>query len=58
MDSFEEVYKNKVVLITGHTGFKGSWLSLWLKELGAKVIGYSLELPGKPNRENLERGSE
>lgn len=58
MDSFEEVYKNKVVLITGHTGFNGSWLSLWLRELGAKVIGYSLGLPTKPNRENLERGSE
>ena len=31
--------------ITGHTGFKGGWLSLWLKELGAKVVGYSLEPP-------------
>ncbi|MCP2619673.1 CDP-glucose 4,6-dehydratase [Candidatus Aminicenantes bacterium AC-334-K16] len=46
---FENVYADKVVLITGHTGFKGSWLSLWLKELGAKVIGYSLEPPTKPN---------
>jgi len=35
-------YKNKKVLITGHTGFKGSWLSLWLKEMGADVIGYAL----------------
>ena len=35
-------WKNKTVLVTGHTGFKGSWLSIWLHELGAKVIGYSL----------------
>ncbi|MDC3104604.1 CDP-glucose 4,6-dehydratase [Candidatus Pelagibacter bacterium] len=37
-------YRNKKVLITGHTGFKGSWLSLWLKMLGAKVIGVSDEV--------------
>lgn len=36
-------YNGKTVLVTGHTGFKGSWLSIWLTELGAKVIGYSLE---------------
>jgi len=36
-------YKNKRVLVTGHTGFKGSWLSLWLKELGAEVVGYALD---------------
>lgn len=35
-------WKNKKVLVTGHTGFKGSWLSLWLANLGAKVHGYSL----------------
>jgi len=46
---FREIYENRKVLITGHTGFKGSWLSLWLTELGAKVIGYSLEPPTKPN---------
>ncbi|MGB9006209.1 MAG: CDP-glucose 4,6-dehydratase [Candidatus Aminicenantales bacterium] len=39
----EKCYKNKRVLVTGHTGFKGSWLSLWLKELGAEVIGYGLD---------------
>ncbi len=38
----ENFYKNKKVLITGHSGFKGSWLSLWLSKLGAHVIGYSL----------------
>lgn len=36
-------YRGKRVLVTGHTGFKGSWLSIWLNELGAQVIGYSLD---------------
>lgn len=43
MDCFNGIYKDKTVLITGHTGFKGSWLSIWLIELGAKVIGYALD---------------
>ena len=43
MKNFNNVYKGKRVLVTGHTGFKGSWLSIWLKELGAEVIGYSLD---------------
>lgn len=43
MIGFNNIYKDKTVLVTGHTGFKGSWLSIWLIELGAKVIGYSLE---------------
>jgi CDP-glucose 4,6-dehydratase len=42
-------YKNKIVLITGHTGFKGTWLSKILINLGAKVIGYSLLPPTEPN---------
>lgn len=42
-------WKNKKVLITGHTGFKGSWLSLWLSSMGANVIGYALEPPTNPN---------
>jgi CDP-glucose 4,6-dehydratase len=46
---FQRVYNNKCVLVTGHTGFKGSWLAIWLKELGANVIGYSLEPPSDPN---------
>ncbi|MCX5814628.1 MAG: CDP-glucose 4,6-dehydratase [Proteobacteria bacterium] len=46
---FDKVYRNKRVLITGHTGFKGSWLAIWLKELGADVIGYSLDPPSEPN---------
>ncbi len=40
---FNNVFKNKIVLVTGHTGFKGSWLCIWLKELGARVVGYALE---------------
>ena len=43
------IFKGKKVLVTGHTGFKGSWLSIWLRELGAKVIGYSTEPPTKPS---------
>lgn len=41
------------VIITGNTGFKGSWLSIWLKELGAHVIGYSLDPPTIPNNYGL-----
>ena len=40
---FSQFYKNKRVLVTGHTGFKGSWLALWLHEMGACVSGISLE---------------
>ena len=43
------IYRNKKVLVTGHTGFKGSWLSLWLSQLGAKVIGYALKPETEPN---------
>jgi len=43
LEHLEDDYKNKNVLITGHTGFKGSWLSIWLKKLGANVIGYALD---------------
>ncbi|MGL5056168.1 MAG: CDP-glucose 4,6-dehydratase [Fusobacteriaceae bacterium] len=43
INNFNNVYKGKKVLVTGHTGFKGSWLSIWLNELGAEVIGYSLD---------------
>lgn len=48
-DPFEGVFKGKRVLITGHTGFKGGWLSLWLNELGADVIGYALKAQTSPN---------
>ena len=42
-------WEGKKVLITGHTGFKGSWLSLWLQSLGANVIGYALAPPTNPS---------
>jgi CDP-glucose 4,6-dehydratase len=45
---FEGYYNDRRVLVTGHTGFKGSWLSLWLTSLGAKVAGYSAYLPTEP----------
>ena len=43
IDIFDNFYKDKRVLVTGHTGFKGSWLSIWLHELGAEVIGVALD---------------
>ena len=46
---FNNIYKNKKVFLTGHTGFKGSWLSLWLTYLGAQVCGYSLEPNTEPS---------
>lgn len=42
-------FNNKTILITGHTGFKGSWLSTWLTHLGAKVIGASIDIPSTPS---------
>src|SRR5499427_6878598 len=42
-------WKGRRVLLTGHTGFKGSWLSLWLEALGANVTGYALEPPTEPS---------
>ena len=44
-----EFWKDKKVLVTGHTGFKGSWLSLWLQKLGASVVGYALSPPTQPS---------
>ena len=46
---FSGIFKNKTVLVTGHTGFQGTWLSLWLKSLGSNVIGYALEPPTQPS---------
>ncbi len=48
-DLFDNVYSDKRVLITGHTGFKGSWLALILNKLGAKVYGYALNPPTNPS---------
>jgi len=44
-----QFWKGKTVLLTGHTGFKGSWLSLWLQKLGVKLIGFSKDIPTKPS---------
>lgn len=46
-------WQNKKVFVTGHTGFKGSWLTLWLLKLGAEVHGYALEPPTEPSLFNL-----
>ena len=45
---FNDVYKGKRVLVTGHTGFKGSWLTTWLLKLGAEVVGVSMDVPTQP----------
>lgn len=52
-NSFEGIYRGRRVLVTGHTGFKGSWLALWLRRLGAEVFGYSLAPPTSPNHWDL-----
>ena len=47
---FNNIYRDKKVLVTGHTGFKGSWLSIWLNHLGAEVVGIShSDLPSIPS---------
>lgn len=53
-----DFWENKKVFITGHTGFKGSWLSLWLHSMGAKVKGYSLNPPTTPSMFNEARVAE
>lgn len=45
---FSNIYLGKKVLVTGHTGFKGSWLTCWLLKLGAEVVGVSKDVPTKP----------
>lgn len=51
LDIFNNIYQGKKILLTGDTGFKGSWMSIWLKELGAEVYGYSL--PPLTNQDNF-----
>ena len=52
---FSDIYRGKKVLITGHTGFKGSWLTCWLIKLGAEVVGLSKDVPTQPSMfEDLE----
>lgn len=55
MKLFADIYRGKRVLITGHTGFKGSWLALWLKELGADITGIALPPESRPNHWDLLR---
>lgn len=50
---FGGIYQGKRVLLTGHTGFKGSWLACWLQRLGAEVCGYALPAPTEPSHWNL-----
>ena len=52
-DLFGGVYAGRKVLVTGHTGFKGSWLALWLSEMGADVAGFSLAAPTDPSHWRL-----
>jgi len=47
--SFKSIFENKTVIVTGHTGFKGSWLSLWMTNLGASVVGISNNIPSDPS---------
>lgn len=53
MNQFGEIYRGKRVLLTGHTGFKGSWLALWLHELGADLTGIALSPEIQPNHWDL-----
>ncbi len=55
---FGDFFKDKSILITGHTGFKGSWLALWLRELGADVTGLALPPPTSPAHFELVRMEE
>jgi len=52
------VFVGRTVLVTGHTGFKGSWLALWLAELGAKVVGVSVDVPSDPSHFSAARLAE
>jgi len=48
MRLFGDCYRGRRVLVTGHTGFKGSWLTSWLLKLGASVVGVSKDVPTRP----------
>lgn len=52
-DPFLGAYRGKRVLVTGHTGFKGSWLALWLEHLGAEVAGFAIDVPSSPSNFGL-----
>ena len=50
---FKNIYQGRKVLVTGHTGFKGSWLCLWLKQMGAEIAGLSNLVPTIPSHYEL-----
>ena len=50
-------YKNKTILVTGHTGFKGSWLTQWLNMMGANVVGISNDIPSHPSNFEVSKMS-
>ena len=56
--SYSSAFQGKSIFVTGHTGFKGSWLCLWLKQLGARVAGYALDPPTSPNNFDVCRVEE
>ena len=59
MKQFDDVFRGRTVLVTGHTGFKGAWLTQWLLDLGANVVGFSLpEPPTTPSLFELANLSE
>ena len=53
MNHFGNRYRDRSILVTGHTGFKGSWLALWLQRLGARVTGLALDPETRPNHFDL-----
>lgn len=53
LNAFGDIYRRRRVLVTGHTGFKGSWLCLWLTALGAEVTGIALDPPSEPSHWDL-----
>jgi CDP-glucose 4,6-dehydratase len=53
LDMNPDFWRGKNVFLTGHTGFKGSWMSLWLQSLNAEITGYSLAPPTQPNLYDL-----
>ena len=55
--TMDEFWRGRRVLLTGHTGFKGAWLGVWLEALGAEVTGYALAPSGNPNLWNIVAGS-
>jgi len=55
LPQFTDTFSGRSVFVTGHTGFKGPWLCMWLKQLGAEVTGYALEPPTNPNNFTISR---